>query len=143
MNVGVPSDEIERPVFGLNVIEVGQPVEVGFDTLDLKQAKALLDEQLLRIVGALTAPTSAALTCRWRSRPQNQLRTYRCTALSDALGQQRTPTRSAVAAPTLGARGNFADRIVGFVLAITVGIGVPSEHDSRGAERMLCHARAS
>src|ERR1700733_13691047 len=27
---------------------------------------------LLRIVGALTAPTYVALTCRWRSRPQHQ-----------------------------------------------------------------------
>jgi hypothetical protein len=27
---------------------------------------------LLRIVGALTAPTSMALTCQWRSRPQHQ-----------------------------------------------------------------------
>ena len=32
---------------------------------------------LLRIVGALTAPTSMALTCRWRSRPQHQKRTAR------------------------------------------------------------------
>src|SRR5260370_22517356 len=31
---------------------------------------------LLRIVGALTAPTSMALPCRWRSRPQHQQRTY-------------------------------------------------------------------
>src|SRR5580704_5132666 len=30
---------------------------------------------LLRIIGALTAPTSMALSCRWRSRPQHQLRT--------------------------------------------------------------------
>src|SRR6266404_2429621 len=30
---------------------------------------------LLRIVGALTAPTSMALPCRWRSRPQHQERT--------------------------------------------------------------------
>src|SRR3954452_9050906 len=30
---------------------------------------------LLRIAGALTAPTSMALTCRWRSRPQHQKRT--------------------------------------------------------------------
>src|SRR6267378_6458355 len=30
---------------------------------------------LLRIVGALTAPTSMALPCRWRSRPQHQRRT--------------------------------------------------------------------
>src|SRR6266498_5258035 len=30
---------------------------------------------LLRIVGASTAPTSMALPCRWRSRPQHQDRT--------------------------------------------------------------------
>src|SRR5215469_5160685 len=27
-------------------------------------------------MGALSAPTSMALTCRWRSRPQHQKRTY-------------------------------------------------------------------
>src|SRR6266496_1828137 len=31
---------------------------------------------LLRIMGALTAPTSMALACRWRSRPQHQKRTF-------------------------------------------------------------------
>src|SRR6478609_6310368 len=31
---------------------------------------------LLRIVGALTAPTSSALMCRWRSRPQHHDRTH-------------------------------------------------------------------
>src|SRR5262249_1169224 len=31
---------------------------------------------LLRIVGASTAPTSMALPCRWRSRPQHQKRTH-------------------------------------------------------------------
>ena len=31
-----------------------------------------LHDWLLRIVGALTAPTSMALMCRWRSRPQHQ-----------------------------------------------------------------------
>src|SRR6516165_6520399 len=31
---------------------------------------------LLRIVGALTTPTSMALPCRWRSRPQHQEPTY-------------------------------------------------------------------
>ena len=34
-----------------------------------------LHDWLLRIVGALTAPTSVALACRWRSRPQHQKRT--------------------------------------------------------------------
>src|SRR4029077_9615151 len=34
-----------------------------------------LHDWLLRIVGALTAPTSMALACRWRSRPQHQERT--------------------------------------------------------------------
>src|SRR5271154_329641 len=32
---------------------------------------------LLRIVGASTAPTSMALTCRWRSRPQHHKRMSR------------------------------------------------------------------
>src|ERR1700685_522457 len=31
---------------------------------------------LLQIVGALTAPTSMALTCPWRSRPQHHQRTF-------------------------------------------------------------------
>src|SRR5215831_1952043 len=31
---------------------------------------------LLRIVGASTAPTSTALPCRWRSRPQHQKQTF-------------------------------------------------------------------
>src|SRR6266540_4431623 len=31
---------------------------------------------LLRILGASTAPTSMALPCRWRSRPQHQQRTH-------------------------------------------------------------------
>jgi hypothetical protein len=31
---------------------------------------------LLRIVGALTAPTSMTLPCRWRSRPQHQKLTH-------------------------------------------------------------------
>jgi hypothetical protein len=31
-----------------------------------------LHDWLLRIVGALTAPTSMALMCRWGSRPQHQ-----------------------------------------------------------------------
>src|SRR5262249_18488741 len=43
---------------------------------------------LLRIVGALTAPTSMALPCRWRSRPQHQKRTY-------APQQESAATRSA------------------------------------------------
>src|SRR5271163_2528055 len=34
-----------------------------------------LHSWLLRIVGALTAPTSLALSCRWRSRPQHQNQT--------------------------------------------------------------------
>src|SRR6202162_3685368 len=34
-----------------------------------------LHDWLLRIVGALTAPTSMALKCRWRSRPQHHKRT--------------------------------------------------------------------
>src|SRR3970040_729969 len=35
-----------------------------------------LHDRLLRIVGTLTAPTSMALMCRWRSRPQHHKRTF-------------------------------------------------------------------
>src|SRR5437016_2619990 len=35
-----------------------------------------LHSWLLRIVGALAAPTSMALACRWRSRPQHQKPTF-------------------------------------------------------------------
>src|SRR6478672_3789616 len=41
-----------------------------------------LHNWLLRFVGALTAPTSMALTCRWRSRPQHQVRTLTALPLS-------------------------------------------------------------
>src|SRR5215467_8963705 len=41
---------------------------------------------LLRIVGASTAPTSMALPCRWRSRPQHQKRTYAVQQISTRLG---------------------------------------------------------
>src|SRR5881296_2399205 len=75
---------------------------------------------LLRIVGALTAPTSMALPCRWRSRPQHQKRTNapqqktanrsphprwrvaaaapRCLALALSAGSERTRIWS-IAAP--------------------------------------------
>src|SRR5215813_14379416 len=41
---------------------------------------------LLRIVGASTAPTSMALPCRWRSRPQHQKRTYAVQQEKRAMG---------------------------------------------------------
>src|SRR5262249_8343082 len=41
---------------------------------------------LLRIVGASTAPTSMALPCRWRSRPQHQKRTYAAQKEKRAMG---------------------------------------------------------
>src|SRR5215813_2800088 len=47
---------------------------------------------LLRIVGALTAPTSMALPCRWRSRPQHQKRTHALSAKCIAI---RSPHRRA------------------------------------------------
>src|SRR6202047_3130183 len=50
---------------------------------------------LLRIVGALTAPTFMALTCRWRSRPQHQKRTYAARQIQKSNSQ--SVTLSAVA----------------------------------------------
>src|SRR5262249_22571841 len=43
---------------------------------------------LLRIVGASTAPTSMALPCRWRSRPQHQKR------LTASRGEDRCTIRN-------------------------------------------------
>ena len=58
-------------------------IALRIDTVNLKNrlrdietdCRNRLHDWLLRIVGALTAPTSMALTCRWRSRPQHQKRT--------------------------------------------------------------------
>src|SRR5438876_368825 len=52
---------------------------------------------LLRIVGALTAPTSMALPCRWRSRPQHQKPTLTSALLSPSLlrGTRRRNVRLA------------------------------------------------
>jgi len=58
-------------------------IALRIDTMNLKDRlrdietdrRHRLPDWLLRIVGALTAPTSMALTCRWRSRPQHQKRT--------------------------------------------------------------------
>src|SRR2546428_9577079 len=58
-------------------------VDFRVDAVDLKDrfcdietdSRDGLHDWLLRIVGALTAPTSMGLMCRWRSRPQHQKRT--------------------------------------------------------------------
>src|SRR6267143_703185 len=54
---------------------------------------------LLRIVGALTAPTSMALPCRWRSRPQHHKQT---SALSHSI------TSSARASSVMNSRRSDA-----------------------------------
>src|SRR5215471_2912097 len=68
---------------------------------------------LLRIVGASTAPTSMALPCRWRSRPQHQKRTnapQQETTSGKAITRQRSISRShqsrdrAVPSPWRGTR---------------------------------------
>jgi len=52
----------------------------------------------LQIVGALTAPTFMALTCRWRSRPRHQSRpwtlklcSFRCRTACWKRGNTRQP----------------------------------------------------
>src|SRR2546429_1677215 len=60
---------------------------------------------LLRIVGASTAPTSMALPCRWRSRPQHQDRTH---ALQQKIIRQLKVGRSQTnAGPGMPAYGLF------------------------------------
>src|SRR5258705_4429724 len=55
---------------------------------------------LLRIVGASTAPTSMALPCRWRSRPQHQKR-----SLARLIRSPRRRWSSAPPAPTNAVAG--------------------------------------
>ena len=50
---------------------------------------------LLSIVGALTAPTFMALTCRWRSRPQHQKRTSDTAAKCSHLVTPQRPKKFA------------------------------------------------
>src|SRR5215472_13343305 len=58
---------------------------------------------LLRIVGALTAPTSMALPCRWRSHPQHQKRTFALAAKRRSIRSPRRRGRATMAGP--GDRG--------------------------------------
>ena len=67
------------------------------DAVDLKNrlcdadCRDCLRVWLLRIVEALAAPTSMALACRWRSRPQHQQRTnaaqHRTSLFDDLVGR--------------------------------------------------------
>ena len=57
---------------------------------------------LLQIVGALTAPTSMALTCRWRSRPQHHERTHALQQMFCSRLDGYSITSSAVASSTAG-----------------------------------------
>src|SRR5215831_4332334 len=46
---------------------------------------------LLRIVGALTAPTFLALACRWRSRPQHHERTSPTNSITLVRLERKVP----------------------------------------------------
>src|SRR3972149_5427442 len=62
----------EHPAFRVDAVHLKNRLrDVETDGCDR------LHDWLLRIVGALTAPTSMALMCRWRSRPQHHKRTPR------------------------------------------------------------------
>src|SRR5450631_798958 len=81
---------------------------------------------LLQIVGALTAPTFMALTCRWRSRPQHQKRTWRqIRAMSTFLKYRIWPFAFAVRGDALSQTETPADfrglRALNFVARIGEG----------------------
>src|SRR5260370_38566799 len=86
---------------------------------------------LLRIVGALTAPTSMALACRWRRRPQHQKqsRQHR-TPTSAAIVHQRPARENAMRAVlrlAYSERDLFSDQSTSFVM---MGSGVRKHRET-------------
>src|SRR5215471_12227837 len=81
---------------------------------------------LLRIVGASTAPTSMALPCRWRSRPQHQKRTH--------APQQTTPSLDHLVAR--GSLGRWS------VCATLDDLAKPVVSNVKFLRAWLCHRRA-
>ena len=67
--------DIAKSVFQIHGIEAAGNVIVR-RRLKRRYVLPFFQAWILRIVGASTAPTSMALPCRWRSRPQHQKRTY-------------------------------------------------------------------
>src|SRR5215831_113112 len=82
---------------------------------------------LLRIVGASTAPTSMALPCRWRSRPQHQKRTH--------APQQTTPSLDHLVAR--GSLGRWS------VCATLDDLAKPVVSNVKFLRAWLCHRRAA
>src|SRR5215468_8607728 len=70
---------------------------------------------LLRIVGASTAPTSMALPCRWRSRPQHQKRTFALQQTSYSITSSASARQRIEESPQPGEFSAIAQ----FVTAIT------------------------
>src|ERR1700685_3732875 len=81
-------DDIARSIDAVNLKDRLRDVEA--------ECRDRLHVWLLRMVGALPAPTSVAFTCRWRSRPQHQ------KATSAAL--RLPPTTPALTSPDQIAR---------------------------------------
>src|SRR6266498_4834852 len=76
------------------------------------------------MVGALTAPTSMALPCRWRSRPQHHNRTLTDASLDHLVGESKQRVRNGNAERPGGVEvddqfefGWLHDRKVGWLLA--------------------------
>jgi hypothetical protein len=66
---------VRNPNFGNVTKDAATALFVRFAVFALQRNRLQRRRWLLPIVGALTAPTFMALTCRWRSRPQHQKRT--------------------------------------------------------------------
>ena len=103
---------------------------------------------LLRIVGTSTAPTSMALPCRWRSRPQHQKRTHApqqqssypiaSSAIESTSGGTLTPSARAVC------RLMAAPKLVDCVTESSAGFsprGCGSHHAEFGSHPMAAPCR--
>src|SRR5262249_40245815 len=82
-----------------------------------------------------TAPTSLALTCRWRSRPQHQFRTWVGSHLRRTVGLMTTSNFSGPGS-SLGARRLDAQAPYAWLADVIEKVG--RSYPKRGTERRAC-----
>src|SRR5262245_20423780 len=83
---------------------------------------------LLRIVGVSTAPTSMALPCRWRSRPQHQKRTFALQQIYSITSSAKASSFGGISSPKAFAalRLTTNSNLVGCITGRSAGMMPPT-----------------